>query len=266
MLGKLVKYEFKATGRLLLPLYAAFLIMTLITKFFGSINSDATGLVISMGVVIFLYTILIIGLAVMTFIMIIQRFYKNLMTDEGYLMFTLPVPVWQQVVAKMLIGLFWSVIYVIAVGLSALILILNSDTAAAMLNAFNGLNWPVFLQNHGILLCIEILICMLVATMAAMTQIYAAIALGQLSNKHKILMAVVAYIGIAVVQQIVLSLGMLSFSAGAEATGLMTFFAAMDAVDILQWLFNGLTLVDLIFGGIMFAITTYVLKHKLNLE
>ena len=34
MLGKLLKYEFKATGRLVLPLYGALLVFGLINKIF----------------------------------------------------------------------------------------------------------------------------------------------------------------------------------------------------------------------------------------
>ena len=34
MLGKLIKYEFKATGRLLIPLYGALIIFTFINKIF----------------------------------------------------------------------------------------------------------------------------------------------------------------------------------------------------------------------------------------
>ncbi|MEG2638949.1 MAG: ABC transporter permease, partial [Clostridiales bacterium] len=48
MLGKLLKYETKATGRTLLPLYAALLIFALINKIFMNndfsvINTDTLG-------------------------------------------------------------------------------------------------------------------------------------------------------------------------------------------------------------------------------
>lgn len=266
MLGKLMKYELRATGRVLLPLYAAFLVMTLIAKIFVNINSEATGFMISAGLVTTLYVIVIVGIAVMTFIMIIQRFYKNLMTDEGYLMFTLPVPVWQQVVSKMLLGLFWSVVCVIAVILSLFIIALDPGSFSQFISALINIDWRAFNEMNGVLICIEILVCMLVSTVASMSQIYCAIALGQLSDKHKIVMAVVAYIAISVILQTVATTAIVGLSVNAETMGLNAFFAAMDAPDVLQWMFNGITLGNLIFGGIMFAVTTYILKNKLNLE
>ena len=88
MLGKLLKYEFKATGRLLTPLYAAILI----ASFVGGFGLDQL-VMTELASVIFLmvYTGLFIALFVMTLILIIQRFNHNLLKEEGYLMFTLPV-------------------------------------------------------------------------------------------------------------------------------------------------------------------------------
>lgn len=41
-----------------------------------------------------------VALFVLTMIVIIQRFYKGLLCDEGYLMFTLPVKPWQLIATK----------------------------------------------------------------------------------------------------------------------------------------------------------------------
>lgn len=266
MLGKLMKYELKATSRMLLPLYAALLAMTLIMKLFININSEATGYIVSASVAGMLYGIIIVGLLVMTFIMIVQRFYKNLMTDEGYLMFTLPVPVWQQVVSKMLIGLFWSVVCAVVIFLSIMIIGLDAAGVTGLIREIPNMDWSALISEGVLLIGVEFIISMIVGTLASMLQIYVSIALGQLSNKHKIVMAVVAYIAISTVIQMVMTIGSVSFFVGAETTGLGTFFAAMDPIDMLQWMINGLTIINLVLGTAMFFVTTYLLKHKLNLE
>ena len=85
MLGKLLKYEFRATGRLFLPLYGALVIFALINALLLSFREiPQLPAVLAMLVNI----LLAIAVFVVTFIVMIQRFYKNLLSDEGYLMFT----------------------------------------------------------------------------------------------------------------------------------------------------------------------------------
>ena len=49
-----------------------------------------------------LYAAVLAALGVMTVLPVIQRFYKGLLREEGYLMFTLPVESWKIVLAKAL--------------------------------------------------------------------------------------------------------------------------------------------------------------------
>jgi len=82
MLGKLMKYEIKATARLFLPLYAALLVFSLINRFLNpfaigesinNINLQFTIRAISMTA----YVLLLLGTLVMTVVIMIQRFYKK---------------------------------------------------------------------------------------------------------------------------------------------------------------------------------------------
>ena len=101
-----MKYELKATTRIFLPLFAAALLSALINRVImllspGSWQAPA---VISMT----LYVIILIGMFVMTFIVLIQRFYKNLLSEEGYLMHTLPVNPRVHITGKLLITSLWT--------------------------------------------------------------------------------------------------------------------------------------------------------------
>ena len=57
-------------------------------NFFNTSNKIISAIAVVMAI---MYGMVIIAAFVITLIVIIQRFYKNLLTDEGYLMFTLPV-------------------------------------------------------------------------------------------------------------------------------------------------------------------------------
>ena len=103
MLGKLMKYEFKATSRMLLPINGAMLLFALINRLFMELNFFQTGnMAISAlaTVMAVMYVMVIIAAFVITLIVIIQRFYKNLLTDEGYLMFKLPVKAHSQITSN----------------------------------------------------------------------------------------------------------------------------------------------------------------------
>src|SRR5680860_1037839 len=104
MLSKLLKYEIKATGRIFLPLFLALLIFAGITRFISAVGPEkwATPAILSM----IIYIIIMVGMFVMTFLMMIQRFYKNLLSDEGYLMLTLPTKPWKHITSN-----FWCLCY-----------------------------------------------------------------------------------------------------------------------------------------------------------
>ena len=57
----------------------------------------------------------------LTFIIGIVRFYKNLFTGEGYLSFTLPVTPGQQLFTKALVSFLFSVITIIVILVSSII-------------------------------------------------------------------------------------------------------------------------------------------------
>ena len=100
MLGKLIKHEFRATGRIMLPLLGAELLLSVLAGL--SIrgldrmeNMGFLGVTYVLTLVVFFLGLFALG--VVAFVLMIQRFYKNLLRDEGYLAMTLPVSVDEQI-------------------------------------------------------------------------------------------------------------------------------------------------------------------------
>ena len=54
----------------------------------------------------------------LTLVLMVYRFYKNLMTDEGYLMFTLPVSRSQLIWSKLMVALAWGVLSAVLAALA----------------------------------------------------------------------------------------------------------------------------------------------------
>ncbi|MBC3795594.1 ABC transporter permease [Acetobacterium tundrae] len=274
MLGKLFKHEVKATGRTFLPMYGALLILTIFTKLALTIGAPdfftddiATGPVaeVILGITFTLYVIFITALCVMTFVVIIQRFYKNLFTDEGYLMFSLPVKTWELILSKLLVGLMWSVVCCLMLVISIFILSLGSFSMMEVVQDIN-MAYTDFYTQFGMSLNIilfELFLCMLVSAISSILLIYASIAIGQLFNQHRVLASFGAYIVITIVLQIIVSIILVAVPLLAN---LDILFSGIDGIKAAQWLINGTTLINLVLCVIFYFCTQYIMEKHLNLE
>lgn len=263
MLGKLLKYETKATARLFIPMYLAILLFGLINRFLDPFNtveaSNSFNLHSVLSVFsIILYFALIVGVLVMTLIIMIQRFYKNLLGDEGYLMFTLPVKTWQHIVSKLLVSMLWIILSFITVICSVLIIVNVNNLFGEISNIINLIREQI--GNTGLLLIPSYLI---VATAYYIITIYDAMALGHLFTKHRILASFGAYIALYIVSQIATSLLMLVYA----STNLNMFISKATPVpsQIITLIVSILCLLILLAAG-NFILTNTILKKKLNLE
>jgi hypothetical protein len=110
MLKQLLKYEFKATKSLYFGLYLALALLSVVLGVsFRQENAwaDNTNFGRLEVILMVLYLSVIFAIAVLCFVSMVQRFYKNLLGREGYLMHTLPVTETQLILSK-LITSAWS--------------------------------------------------------------------------------------------------------------------------------------------------------------
>ena len=121
MLSKLLKYELRASGRILLPVYALLLASAGCCSLFYKLAADhpyRTGAAsVLMGLLNVAFWIFVVATGAITALLMIYRFYKNYMTDEGYLMFTLPVNRHQLIWSKLLSALLYTAASAVAVTL-----------------------------------------------------------------------------------------------------------------------------------------------------
>ncbi|MEG0501998.1 MAG: ABC transporter permease, partial [Cellulosilyticaceae bacterium] len=134
MLGKLIKYEFKATGRTFLPLYGAILIVALVHRVLGRSSQELFEELNRVGDFATIALVaLFMALGVITLIVTIQRFQKSLLSDEGYLMFTLPVKIRSLIASKMVVATTWVILSGIVGIISFVILFANKEFFAEFL-------------------------------------------------------------------------------------------------------------------------------------
>lgn len=279
MFGKLIKYEFRATRRIMLPFLAAVIVLSPLVglgvkaadlKRFGSIITS---------VVDSAFAIAVIGVFIASFILMIRRFHASFLSDEGYLTFTLPARTSSLVFAKLLTSFTWF----LAASLSCTI-------AGSIIGAINGYGssfktgWSfvsglskVIGGGNVALYCLEALICLFVFSSLICLHFYAAMALGYSFSKHKVLLSVCFYILLSIVTTF-LSIEFFKLAAngkllaslferfGSRITELKTIedYAGLAAIP---HALSGMTALWLLIWAALYYVPTILpLKKRLNLN
>lgn len=265
MFGKLLKHEFRATGRFMWILYVAMLVLSLGSHFsmlyLDTENGPVVLSILAVVVTVLWVLSLIFGIA-MTVILMVNRFHKNLLTDEGYLMFTLPTGVHSLIFSKLIVAVVWALATILVMILGVALAVMDSsilqelgDTFGFMLQYMDaelGLNLAA--------MAAELILLMVLALALAMLQFYAAMAIGYGFNGHKLLLSVVFYFGIAVAFQII---GSLAMTLGGDSSLMMT----MEIESMTGWhlVMLGALGSQLLSGAVLYFLTAWNLKHRLNL-
>ena len=127
MLRKLMKHEFRATGRILLPLFGILLLTALAARFSVGflLETDSWFLNLVGGLLTTAFGLAIFAVCLMAIITMVNRFRTNLLGDEGYIMFTLPASVHQHVWSKLIVSSVWFIITGVVVMLSFVMMALD---------------------------------------------------------------------------------------------------------------------------------------------
>ena len=116
MLRKLLKQEFRATARVMLPLYLVTFVLALAVRLVlllsqNQVLLDSVGgrtlRAVLLGVSVTAFVVATIATFLAALIQAVLRFRSNLLGDEGYVMFTLPVSTHQLVWAKLITSVVW---------------------------------------------------------------------------------------------------------------------------------------------------------------
>lgn len=264
MLGKLMKYEWKGTWKLLLPLNCLILVMGLLTYFTVQIDffDSESGFVVFSGMTIIVFYVLsMIAVLVGTAIFLIYRFYTTVYGDQGYLLHTLPVDKHHIIIAKVLVSAMWLIISMVFI-YSSLLLIGTTSVS------FLELVWDVFTDVFALddknfvvggLTVVMSVIAAIFGIFAKILKITACIALGQTSANHKVLSSFAIYYGIFFVQRLFTTL----YYAVISISGL-TSYDYSTALFRVNWEINLIS--SIVYCVIFYVITWNMMEKKLNLE
>ncbi|MFQ6872006.1 ABC transporter permease [Romboutsia timonensis] len=268
MLGKLLKYELKATSRVFIPLYIAILVVSIVNGL--SLNLEILNI---QGLATIVLMCLFISLFVITIVVTIQRFNKNLLKDEGYLMFTLPVSSKHLVLSKYLTSLIWTFLSFVVAFLSFTIIF--------MIPTYKYFDFSYFINEFNLLFSnmlnlnilgqfIKIILLMIISYTIFIFNVYLALSVGQLPifNRFR---NVSSFIGFLVINLLI------SYAQNIVSLFVNDASVNIEAIDNINYAINSVTsivskglniaiVINIIIILVLFFATTYILDKKLNLE
>lgn len=277
MLGKLLKYEFKCVGRTMLPLYGVLMAIAVVLKvMFNSAfdtldNMSSSAFIYEMffGLTVLTFVILIVAVSVVSFVLVVKRFYSNLLGDEGYLMNTLPVTASQQLWCKLISGGVWSIVSLLISGLAIFLVFITGDAFTEISEGIRELmtHWYQIepeIRSGCVSIGALFLFIMIITPFYNLIIIYLSTAIGHIANKHKIGFSVLAWIGITWAIGIITNMTMMPF-----VNSFTHVAVELEPVMVLQTYINVLivsTIETLIVFAAAFIGTKYIIEKKLNLE
>lgn len=281
MLAKLIKHEFKATARVFVPMLGTVLALTAATaltvKLGGilvlpggtGLGGPVLGLVSGLLCLLTFFAMMAMMVAVM--VITIQRFYKNLLGDEGYLMFTLPVTPAQHITAKLTVGTVWTILS-LALALLGGWAVVSAIPGAAE----NGLTLAQanegFRAEMGIgmwLPATVMLVLFIIGTVNTYLQLYLCMAIGGQWPTSRLGASIAAYLILNFGLQLLFVIGMFTSGVALAVTGAMDaliLLAESTAPAAVMCGAMGAVGAVLLLGCIVyFCVTRWLLTKRLNL-
>ena len=254
MLRKLLKYDFRSNLKIFLFIWPGIILFSLtpaIFRFLPETSSAVNGLEIALTAA---YYLGLAGACILAVVISISRFYKGLLREEGYLMFTLPVTTGRLILSKFLVALVTvSVTCLLSIG-GMWLVILNLDRTNLLAYALDQLSNLRAEDWLTLALCV---LAVFSGFGMKLAQVYLACAIGHQAKKHCVLLAVVCYYGISV---------------ALETVGVMliSLFDSIGAFIVFDMSMNQFLLLAVLLGAalsaVWLALTRVLLNRHLNLE
>lgn len=204
MLGKLLKYEIPALGRKLVPLYAAWAVTAVLLGIaVGSVESKSEFFMVISAL---LYSGVATAIFVMGVVMVVQRYSRSLLGDEGYFAHVLPVTADEHIASKTISAVVWVLLSFVAMAITGLLIAIFGGALmeilrfewlkffASLFKAMTFLKW---------LIVLEVIVAFLLSIAKSILAVYAALTIGHQAQTHTSLASIGAYLGVLTIESMV---------------------------------------------------------------
>ncbi len=270
MLKKLFVHEWKDTWRLVGLMNMIVLGLTLIGTFF--LNNETWNaadknefLAVTIVVYMMFFVASIAALSMVVTFYFYIRFYRNLYTDQGYLMHTLPVTSHQLIWSKTFVAAIWMVISTLVMISSIFGLIyaaIPSVERDEFWLEFKDMFTMIDYDSRFWIVVLLYILLMVASQLMSVFMGYASISIGQTFKKQKVLGAIGVYVGIYMLIQTISSYLSMFMTISMDPYSM----ASMDEMSFMITFLTILLIVMLAMAAGFYFVTHYIMKNKLNLE
>lgn len=261
MLTKLLHYEFRATGRIVLPIAAGVLVLNVLAAVLGYFvqnTADSMPLVgVAMVLLIFAAYISLLVLFVICYFVEVRQFYR-LLGDSGYLMLALPVQPWKHIATKVICGTVWTLFGALFVSLCAAISALSYNAAE-----FSPVNPGDFW------FCALLLLILVVCIAGALLHMYLACAFAAQFTQQRLLISIAAYFVIGFAGQMAAFVAVAIFAFRGykyfNSVGLAATAASLGSDNIVFLILLAVLVLVVLVDALLWALTQWFMTKRLNL-
>ena len=279
MLGKLIRHEWKETSKMgclllfvvvLITLFGWLAFRTPMWKSISNGNASFSWLDIFSVLTLMMYVMMLAGINYGITIYLGVRFYQTMYTDQGYLTHTLPVTKHQLLHSKLLVSGLWIFFLMLSLylsvfilGASMLSLFLPQGYSLASLWRELGLNFGELLELIGeemdfnvIRWLVTLVVTTILSPFATVTILFGAISMGQLFSKHRVLAAILSYIGIMVAVSVLSSV----------FRSILMFSRITSAGSYLNNSLDSSIIINLLLAVGLYFVSWHVTSNRLNMQ
>lgn len=261
MLTKLLHYEFRATGRIVLPIAAGVLVLNVLAAVLGYFiqnTADSMPLVgVAMVLLIFAAYISLLVFFVICYFVEVRQFYR-LLGDSGYLMLALPVQPWKHIATKVICGTVWTLFGALFVSLCAAISTLSYN-AAEFSPVDPGDFW----------FCALLLLILVVCIAGALLHMYLACAFAAQFTQQRLLISIAAYfvIGFAGQMAALVAVAIFAFRGYkyVNSVDLAATAASLGSDNIVFLILLAVLVLVVLVDALLWALTQWFMTKRLNL-
>lgn len=277
MLGKLIKYEFKATSRYFVPIFIAMILVFFINSLlvYANLNYVEVNDVV-VGIMIALTLGVIIALSIIEIYVSAKRFAQGVFGDEGYLTNTLPVKTHEIIISKtvvmFLFGLFSFIVMVFSIGMVC-VAMYSSLPPEGIKSFWDSLEqvYP-FITSDLILAIVFFMISLIIGMISSPLLIFLCVSIGHLKAfvSHKYLVGILSYVIISIITGIFSSTRFDQIFAGMNSTAEYVNPTIENNIQTMTTFLNKLSVESILQSVILivvcYAATQFIVSRKLNLE
>lgn len=272
MVGKLFKHEFKYYLKSFFLFLPFLFVLAAVSRLLSVFDQSILMIQIVTSSSNTIYIFGCVAFFILSIVLPVTRFDKNLFSQEGYLTFTLPVTYHQLLIVKIVTGFAVIVSSVLTIFLSSLIIIPDVGDVFHLIGTLFQFSELISAGKTGLAVITMILffIAVIVYGIFAIMLFYTCSTIGQTSKKNRGLMGVLTFFGYYAITQVISTICILIITALSASNFEFINAIVQSFIDnpftIYLWIFIGMII---IYGAqivLFYFVMIKIFSKKLNLD